>query len=106
MRITGNEKLDPDFSKIKKKKVTLGHIWSEDLYDKEASERRIGRVDQICENCKKEGKYEITMSSRPLFGFFEPIRQSKEYHIACMECGETVELEYSEFLKVKGFIRK
>ena len=103
-RITGSGKLDPDFSKIKRSTQLLGTIAERDLYAPGSKEWLIPRINPLCENCGSKEPHQIVMSyhSFPL----PLIKQRKRYHIICSHCGESVELEYAEFLKIKPYLVK
>jgi hypothetical protein len=104
MRITGNRELDPDFSKVKRSAKILGTIAERDLYAPGSKDWLIPRINPQCDNCGSKDPHQITMSYHTFPLPF--IKQRKRYHIVCAHCGESVELEYAEFLKIKPHMVK
>lgn len=98
MRITGNEKLDPDFSKMEKHTRVLGTVAREDMFESHSQDWRLPRINPVCENCGKNRSYHIVMA---YYQFIPLIKMSKTYHIVCGSCGEKIELDHQEYLKVK-----
>lgn len=98
MRITGNEKLDPDFTKMKKHTRVLGTVAREDMYENICQDWRLSRINPVCENCGKNQSYHIVMAYYQIIPF---IKISKTYHIVCDACGEKIELDFQEYLKAK-----
>ncbi len=103
MRITGNGNLDPDFSRIKRKEKLLFEIKSHNLYESYPSRWILDRIDPSCENCSKGDSFVVVMKYLPGFlGVIPFVKLSKRFYILCNNCGEEIELEYWEYLKLKG----
>jgi|GEM_PF-2737958 hypothetical protein len=98
MRITGNGNLDPDFSRLKRKGKVLFEMNAHSLYESYPTRRVLDRINPTCENCSKGDSFRIVMKYVPMTFF----KLSKRYFISCNNCGEEIELEYWEYLKLKG----
>lgn len=99
MRITGNDKLDPDFSSMKKTKKILGIISIEDMKQPDTLQWLLPRINPRCEICNDNQAYQVELqyySLLPLINF------AKTYHLVCNSCGDTIELDYQEYLRVKS----
>lgn len=101
MRVTGNDKLDPDFSRIKKYTQVLGSVTRDNMFTNNSQDWLLPRINPVCENCNKNQKYYIVMA---YYKIFPLIKISKTYHIVCSSCGEKIELDLQEYLKVKPVI--
>lgn len=101
MRITGNEKLDPDFSKIKRSSSPLGVISRKNLYEPGSQEWLLPRIDPVCENCGQNETHQVVLEYHSIIPF---VKQSKRYHLICSACSEKIELEYREYLKIKPYL--
>lgn len=80
--------------RIIKTKV-IGKIFKEQMVLK--------RFSPICENCNSNSYYNISCTyyiKTPVIPIYE-----KKYEIKCPECGETIELDYEEYLKINSIIK-
>ena len=102
-RITGNEKLDPDFSKIKWKEKKLGILRQRDLYKPGSQEWLLPRINPSCENCGENKGYDLLLLYRSILVFF---KVTKRIHLVCPECSENVELDYKEYATIEPFMEK
>jgi hypothetical protein len=102
VRITGSEKLDPDFSKIKRLTRPLGIIFRKNLYAPGSSrEWLLPRINPVCENCGQNQTHQVVMEYHCIIPF---LKLSKRYHLICSECSEKIELDYGEYLKLKPYL--
>lgn len=101
MRITGSGKLDPDFTKIKKKEKVLGRVSSESLAG------RIQRIDAKCSGCAEQTTREVVLLYHPLLGGAVPfVKLAKTHVLRCTRCSEGVELDTEEYLRLRPFLEK
>ena len=98
MWVTGNDKLDPDFSKMKKHTRVLGYVPRSKMFTDHTQEWLLPRINPVCENCGKNQSYHIVMA---YYRIIPLIKMSKTYHIVCSSCGEKIELELQEYLMLK-----
>jgi hypothetical protein len=98
MRVTGKGNLDPDFSRIKRKEKILFEIRAHSLYESYPRTWLLDRINPTCENCSQGDSFRIVMKFVPI----SFLKLSKRYFISCKNCGEEIELEYWEYLKLRG----
>jgi len=101
MRVTGNDKLDPDFSKMKQYTLVLGTITRDNMITRNSQKWILPRINPVCENCGKNQSYHIVMA---YYRIIPLIKIKKTYHIVCSSCGEKIELDFQEYVKIKPAI--
>ena len=85
------------------KTKVIGKIYKEQMYKKD--KWILPRISPKCENCNNNEYYTITCSTVTCIILSSIIKGDKVYKIICPNCGETIELEFDEYLTIEPLIK-
>jgi len=80
----------------------VGKVYIDQMHIKDSSQWTLSRISPKCENCNSNKYYNISCTSKM---FILVIPYDKEYKITCAECGETIGLEFEEYLLLDPFVK-
>ena len=97
---------DIKWEPAKRETQVIGKVMASQLKLPETGKWMLARISPVCEKCGTDTYYHIQVSYLPLlWGLVPFVKRGKRYQMACPECGETTELDYSEYLTIEPFLR-
>ncbi|QZY56479.1 hypothetical protein [Crassaminicella profunda] len=84
------------------KTKNVGKIYLEQMYIQGSKKWILSRISPKCENCNSNKHYDVICTSKL---FIIVIPYDKAYKIVCPKCGETIGLDFEEYLLIEPFIK-